>query len=335
MRINLRHAATLQHLGLTDLAAVMQSRRGRCLRALKIRENWFLPGDPAAGRPGLYLKKHHVCNWWTRLRAWLGLGPGRTAGAVEAEQCRAMRHAGVPSMELVSQGERLSANGRLESFVITEELAGFTQLDIFLQQRFPPRPIDHARRRDPDLDCLLAQVARLVRRFHRAGYNHRDLYCCHLLVREPRPGQFELRLIDLQRVQRRRWFRRRWIVKDLGQLAYSAVRSHVGATERLRLMREYLGVRRLRSRDKRLIRQVLSRHQVMERRLGIQQARDISRPKPAAAPRLVASGQLVENRELAESAEQAESAERANSDIAAASGTSLPFNPPPPARAPQ
>jgi hypothetical protein len=109
-----------------------------------------------------------------------------------------------------------------------------------------------------------------VRRFHAAGYNHRDLYCCHLFVREAAPGRFAMRMIDLQRVQHRRWLRRRWIVKDLAQLAWSVPRDRIQCTQKLAFIRRYLGVAKLRPCDKRLIREVLAKLQFMERKLGIE-----------------------------------------------------------------
>ena len=111
-------------------------------------------------------------------------------------------------------------------------------------------------------------VAEIVRRLHEAGYNHRDLYCCHFLIHESAAGEFDIRLIDLQRVQRRRWFRRRWIVKDLAQLAYSAPRDRVGCKDQIALMRHYFGVRKLRRRDKRLLGAVVRKVRAMQRRLG-------------------------------------------------------------------
>ena len=114
-------------------------------------------------------------------------------------------------------------------------------------------------------------MAAVARRFHAAGYNHRDFYCGHFFVREPARGKFEIRLIDLQRVQRRRRFRRRWIVKDLAQLVWSAPRDRIACTHKLAFMRYYLGVDKLRPADKRLIREVMAKQQVMERRLGVEQ----------------------------------------------------------------
>ena len=126
-----------------------------------------------------------------------------------------------------------------------------------------------AARRDPDLQRIVVQVAQIARLLHGAGYNHRDFYCCHFLIKELSPGAFDIRLIDLQRAERRRWFRRRWIVKDLAQLAYSAPRDRIGCKHQIALMHHYLGVRKLRPRDKRLIRAVLGKVRNMQRRLGV------------------------------------------------------------------
>ena len=121
-------------------------------------------------------------------------------------------------------------------------------------------------RTEPALRRLIVQVADIARRFHAAGFNHRDFYCCHFLVKETSPGRFDVRLIDLQRVQRRRWFRRRWIVKDLAQLASMSPDDRVGCREKILFLRTYLGVRKLRPQDKRLVRDVLWKLSLIRRR---------------------------------------------------------------------
>jgi len=259
----------LQRAGLDRLRAVMDTRQGHCLRTLTDRENWRLvihgPHEPR----GVFLKKHHIRTWRTWLRARLGLGPGETAAAAEARNVRRLADDGIDVMRLVAYGQELWPDGRLESFVLTEELAGYTQLDHFLRHRFPVRELVRTVPRCEDLDRLIAQVADVARRFHEAGYNHRDLYCCHFFIREPAPGRFEVKLIDLQRVERRRRLRRRWIVKDLAQLAYSAPRDRISCTQKMAFVRHYLGVRRLRPCDKRLLRAVLAKQQLMEQKQGI------------------------------------------------------------------
>jgi heptose I phosphotransferase len=212
----------------------------------------------------MYLKKHRVRTWWTWLRARLGLRPQPGAGRIEAENVRALAALGIPAMRVVACGEKLYEDGWFESFLLTEELAGYVELEGFLRRRFP---VSGTRRvPNADLSRLLRQVADITRRLHAAGYNHRDLNCYHFLVKELKPGEFDVRLIDLQRTQRRRWRRRRWIVKDLSQLAASAPAEPIGCREQIAFLRHYLGVRKLRPADKRLVRSILLKERWMARR---------------------------------------------------------------------
>ena len=270
MWLERRYQPCLERAGLASFDALMSTFRGRCLRALAERENWRLELDDGHRQSrGVYLKKHHVRTLRSRVRARLGRAPRPTPGRVEAENVRRLTAEGIDVMRLVAYGEKLHPGGLLESFVLTEELAGYAPLDDFLLRRFPEQKQDRAGPRDRDLDRLIRQVAGVVRRLHAAGFNHRDLYCCHFFVKEPEPGRFDIRLIDLQRVQHRHRFRRRWLIKDLAQLAWSAPWERIKCTHRMAFMRHYLGVRRLSVRDKRLIRQVLAKQQFMARRLGL------------------------------------------------------------------
>lgn len=259
----------LDAAGLTAFDAVMTTSAGQCLRVLADRENWRVELRRArAPARGAFLKRHRVRTWQSRLRARLGVGPGRTAGRVEARNIRRLAADGIASMDLVAYGERLRPDGHVESFVLTDELEGYEPADAFLRRRFPALDSVRATARDGDLDRLIRAVAAAARKLHRAGYNHRDLYCCHFFVREAAKGRFDVRLIDLQRVEHRRRFRRRWLVKDLAQLAYSAPRGWITPRHRLAFMRHYLGVKRLRPGDKRLIRAVVAKQRRIARREG-------------------------------------------------------------------
>ncbi|MBI2824922.1 MAG: hypothetical protein HYX69_09580 [Planctomycetia bacterium] len=264
------HRATLARAGLDGFSAMLRTTNGRLLRALSDRENWRLDLAGPNGAPqGAYLKKHHVRRFGYWLRAKLGLGAPDSPGRTEAENIGWLSRVGIPCLKLMAFGERLHEDGLLESFVLTEELAGYTQLDDFLRQRFaelntPARTGCRA----AGFDRLTTRVADVAGRFHRLGYNHRDLYCCHFFIRERAGGDFEVRLIDLQRVQHRLRRRRRWIVKDLAQLAYSAPRQCVSRARRLAFMKAYLGVSKLSPADKRLIRGVLRKVWWMEFKQG-------------------------------------------------------------------
>jgi heptose I phosphotransferase len=259
----------LERAGLASFSAVMETQNGQLMRALKERENWRLrldDGHPA--QRGAYLKKHHLRGVGPWMRARLGIGPGETAGRIEARNVACLARGGIAAMRLIAYGEKLHADGLLESFVLTDELVGYAQLDHFLRAAFPPLVRGRSSPRDHRLASLIRSVASTAARFHRLGYNHRDLYCCHFFIREPEPGLFQVNLIDLQRVEHRRRFRTRWIVKDLAQLAYSAPRDRISRTHMMAFIKQYLDVKRLEPRHKRLIRRVLSKVRIMRRNLG-------------------------------------------------------------------
>jgi heptose I phosphotransferase len=268
MWIEPRFQAALEQAGLSGFDAVMASRRGHCWRAFPDRENWRLElPAPGGGRVAVHLKKHRARCAGDWLRAKLGLAARETAAEIEARNAARLTRDGIDVMRLVAYGWKRRRDGLVESFMISEELEGYWEVPDLLRRRFRPAAV-HSPRRDRDLDELIRTVADVARRFHAAGYNHRDFYCGHLFVREPAPGRFEIRLIDLQRVQCRRRWRRRWIVKDLAQLAWSLPGEQISCSRRMAFMRRYLGVDKLRPRHKRLIRELLAKQQIMERKLG-------------------------------------------------------------------
>jgi heptose I phosphotransferase len=269
MWIDHHFRSALDARGLSSFESMMTTSDGHLLRSLSDRENWRLELHPSHPEPrAAYLKRHHVRTMRGWLRAKVGAGPGQTAGRVEARNVARLSRAGIAAMRLIAYGEKLNPDGLLESFVLTEELVGFTQLDHFLRKRFAVREPHRPTRRDPALVQLIRDVAAVASKFHKLGYNHRDLYCCHFFIAEPATGRFKVNLIDLQRVEHRHRFRQRWLVKDLAQLSYSAPRERISWTQRMAFIKHYLGVRRLRPQDKRLIRHILAKHRLMERNLG-------------------------------------------------------------------
>ncbi len=246
--------------GAMSVDAIMGSCRGRCLRKLDDRENWFLP-TPGGLAEGLYLKKHHARKKGPRIH--IGPPERETPAFVEAQNIGRLTAAGIGTMRLVAYGQGISGRRRGESFVLTEALDGYEPLDDFVEARFP-NGIGEDRN---DFYRLIDAVSDLARRFHAAGFNHRDFYCCHFFVKEE-GGRFEIRLIDLQRMQYRRSRRRRWIVKDLAQLAYSAPSAAVDCKAKVRFLKGYFGVRKLGPARKRLAKAVFAKQRYMEWKLG-------------------------------------------------------------------
>jgi heptose I phosphotransferase len=101
-------------------------------------------------------------------------------------------------------------------------------------------------------------VAELARRFHDAGFVHKDFYLGHILVVRgaAEPALF---LIDLQRAVKPCCLRERWITKDLGALAYSALRVGVSRAEVMDLYRAYCGSEELSRAEEGLARRMMRR----------------------------------------------------------------------------
>lgn len=217
---------------------------GRTLRRLPDRENvYFRVEAYRSGHEAFYMKRFSAPSSATRALAWLGriarrwIAPGapdvpRTRAAHEWHNLGRLRALGIRTADPAALGESIPA-GAGPSFVATREIRGATPLDDWIRKQSRAGRIPAAERRR-----IVLAVARLAATLHRAGGFHKDLYLCHLLVREEERGP-ALHLIDLDRMRFRRRPRLRWFVKDLAALDYSADRGLVSRAERLRFLREY------------------------------------------------------------------------------------------------
>ena len=92
------------------------------------------------------------------------------------------------------------------------------------------------------------EVAPRVRALHAAGLVYRDLYWNHVFAEDPRNGALPT-FLDVERVTRVRWRRRRWVIKDLAGLL-SSLPASLPQRLLLRFARAYWGERlRWRRRD--------------------------------------------------------------------------------------
>ncbi len=262
--VNRNWLDVLRQAGLGSLQQLMHVGTGQTIRQLSDRANVLLQLPAHSGVVRAYLKRHrgrYPFKWLSRLLT--GHQP-RLPGPREAEMIERLKRIDVPTPELIAFGSEFGPGPEARSVLVTRGVPDAVQLDYLLEAI--DRSAADWRTKRQRIRRLILQVAELARRFHRAGYNHRDFYLCHFLARPPqsRPGKsqdatkpppdaaelasepaFELVLIDLQRVQYRPPFRLRWLVKDLAQLNYSAPAAIVTRTDRLRFFKSYLGVDRL------------------------------------------------------------------------------------------
>jgi len=185
-----------------------------------------------------FLKLHWGVGWREILKNLFSLRLPVLGARNEWLAIRQLQGLGVETMQLAGFGEEGRNPARRRSFVITRELEDTVSLEDYCMDWGSGPP-------DPAIKwALIRRVAEMTARMHDHGMNHRDLYICHFLLQRPWAGpqdSLHLYLIDLHRVQIRAAIPRRWRVKDLAALYYSAL--HIGLSRRdlYRFIRWYTG----------------------------------------------------------------------------------------------
>jgi heptose I phosphotransferase len=190
-----------------------------------------------------YLKRYRNPPMTSRLAVLRSCTGARSLAGVEWEWMQRLQADGIAAVTPVAFGEELDGNRERRSAVISLAVPGRSLEHIVADP--PPSRAERLR--------LAWAVAELVARFHRAGYVHRDLYLSHIFHDSKAPMDRSLRLIDLQRVLRPRWWPQRWLVKDLAALNYSVPQSWLRDRDRLRWLLHYLGIDRLDAKARRLV----------------------------------------------------------------------------------
>ncbi len=183
-----------------------------------------------------FVKIHHGIGWREILKNLLSGRLPVLGAANEWKAIARLEQLGVATLSVAAYGERGCNPARRHSFIVTNELAPAISLEDYCRDwvQRPPQP---ALKR-----ALIRQVARIARRMHEGGMNHRDFYLCHFLLHldpVPSPTALRVSLIDLHRSQVRARTPRRWRDKDLAALYFSAL--DIGLTRRdlLRFVRQY------------------------------------------------------------------------------------------------
>ena len=216
-----------------DAFQAAQALQGKVLRELAGRRTL----RTEVGGRGYYVKLHRGVGWGEILKNLVTARLPVLGAEHEWHAIKRLTELGVDTMKAVAFGRRGSNPAKLESFIVTEELAPTVSLEDFCRD-WPARPPAPALKR-----ALIARVAEMAGKMHRGGVNHRDCYLCHFLLHTepiPTPERLRLSLIDLHRAQVRAGAApRRWRDKDLAALHFSTLEIGLTARDRLRFLRAY------------------------------------------------------------------------------------------------
>jgi heptose I phosphotransferase len=165
----------------------------------------------------VYLKRHYQLPWPTRLAALLHPTGRHSPAGAEWRHLHKGRELGLLVPAPVAAGETIGPWGRVQSYLMVEELTGFLPLHEaipVMAARLDPLAFASWKRR------LIAAVAELTARLHQARSFHKDLYLCHYYIDLERSDS-PLYLIDLHRLASHRLSSPWWRWKDLAQLLFS------------------------------------------------------------------------------------------------------------------
>jgi tRNA A-37 threonylcarbamoyl transferase component Bud32 len=252
---------TLAQHGLGSLAAVFACESGLDLAKPNLgrfRRRLRLEVQPR-GAPSVrvFLKRYDRPPRLEQLRHWLRHRRRRSFARTEGETAERLAACGIPAPRIVAFGEQWGLVFERRSFLMTAEIPDSEALE----RRLPPcfddatAPEGLAARR-----AFIRRLGTFIGRFHNTGFRHRDLYLSHVFC--SRDGAFAL--IDLARASRP-IRRRRFQVKDLAQLHFSAPAPRFSRTDRLRFYLAYVGWDRLGPADKVFLRRVMRKAAQMAR----------------------------------------------------------------------
>jgi len=185
-----------------------------------------------------FAKTHGPSGWGEIIKNLLTLRLPVVSARNEFEACRHLERCGIRAPTVAAFGVRGHNPATRESFIVTDALEGFENLeDVGLRWRTQPASPREIRR-------LVMAVAELARRFHdEAGMIHRDFYLCHLLLDRVAyaDGRIELAVLDLHRARIYRRIPRRWRRRDLSALLFSSLDLPLGWRAWYRFLRVYRG----------------------------------------------------------------------------------------------
>ncbi len=213
----------------------VRTLQGQVLRTMNGRRTFRFGVDGSH----YYAKVHRGVGWREILKNLAQLKWPVLSASNEWEALKVLHRIGVETMNPVAFGIRGWNPASRESFIITEELVGTRSLEE-LCAGWPRRPPSPRVKK-----ALIERVATMVRKMHAAGMNHRDCYICHFHLyvppgrESPKPEDLHLFVIDLHRAQLRRRTPRRWQIKDLAGLYFSAMDIGLTRTDCCRFLQAY------------------------------------------------------------------------------------------------
>lgn len=236
MVINRAFEPLLKENGLDDFDAIMKFDKGEVVKQKsKYRSTIHFYLTDKERKVSVYLKRYRFSLLSQFVKNCLFFF--RTYSAIhEWRNILKFNESNLPTMTPIAVGMRRRISLWNESFLLTQGIPHAKILEQQLEDYFYP-PLDRIRLQQKRL--LITKLAALTKRMHGEGFKHQDFYLCHILLNFSVPDDPLLYIADLHRVRRKKKNKRRWQIKDLAALNYSAPQKLISRTDRLRFMKHY------------------------------------------------------------------------------------------------
>lgn len=199
---------------------------GDTVRALEQRQTLAF----TAGGKRYFIKRHRGATVGEILKNLLSLRLPVVSARNEYRAIRKLQELGLRAPAIAAYGRRGLLPGRLESFLVTEDVGPHTTLEDYCRPWHARAP-DFAEKR-----ALIEQLADISYTLHSNNVCHRDYYLCHFLRTA---ADAPLTVIDLHRALVKRRLDERWVIKDLAGLYFSALDAGLTRGDVFRFMRSY------------------------------------------------------------------------------------------------
>jgi heptose I phosphotransferase len=240
LTINRDYKPIVESIGLNDFDPIWRFQEGNTVKDIRPRSVIRI-NVPGQDRERIfYLKRHRPEFMGFRCLLRL-IFPNQTfsQGKIEFKNICDFRKKALATAAPVAAGEKWLPFPWMGSFLITEDFAPY----VSLEKRLRDAP-EFFMGTDGDLrkKAMLREVATLARKMHQSGFNHLDFNATHiLLLYEPESNIPKTALFDLQRVDRKKIFKFRWMIKSLARLNYTLPEDIFTAEDRIYMMQSYKG----------------------------------------------------------------------------------------------
>lgn len=126
---------------------------------------------------------------------------------------------------------------RRKSFIVMSAVEPAISLEDYAH-KWSEKPLSMRR-------ALINKTAEIARKIHEQGVQHRDFYICHFLLKTPQgeaavtPENISISVIDWHRARFKKPLPRRWRIKDLSALFFSALSAPLTQRDYYRFLKVY------------------------------------------------------------------------------------------------